>query len=64
MNVVGFNHEFCALNATDKLNELNQAFSVMFSAGQQMSIIGMLKSRFPLLRWIVSSPLRPDIDCC
>jgi hypothetical protein len=64
MSAVGFNYEFNALNATDKPNELNQAFSVMFSAGQQMSIVGILKSRFPFLRWIVSSPLRPDIDCC
>jgi hypothetical protein len=64
MSVIGFNYEFNALNATDQTNELNQAFSVMFSAGQQMSIIAVLKSRIPLLRWIVSSPLRPAIICC
>jgi hypothetical protein len=63
MSIVGFNYEFDALNATDKPNELNQAFSVMFSAGQQISILPMLKAWIPLLRWIVSSPLRPDINC-
>lgn len=54
IGLAGFNYEFNALNATDKPNELNQAFSVMFSAGQQMSIVGILKSRFPFLRWIPS----------
>jgi cytochrome P450 len=54
IGLAGFNYEFNALNATDKPNELNQAFSVMFSAGQQMSIIPILKAWIPLLRWIPS----------
>lgn len=54
IGLAGFNYEFNALNATDKPNELNQAFSVMFSAGQQMSIIPILKGWIPLLRWIPS----------
>ncbi|KAG1852910.1 cytochrome P450 [Suillus tomentosus] len=39
IGLAGFNYEFDALNATDKPNELNQAFSVM---------------HIPLLRWIPS----------
>ncbi|KAG2131029.1 cytochrome P450 [Suillus clintonianus] len=54
IGLAGFNYEFDALNATDKPNELNQAFSVMFSASQQISIIPMLKAWIPLLRWIPS----------
>ncbi|KAG1767613.1 cytochrome P450 [Suillus placidus] len=52
IGLAGFNYEFDALNATGKPNELNQAFSVMFSASQQISIIPMLKAWIPLLRWI------------
>ncbi|KAG1903374.1 cytochrome P450 [Suillus fuscotomentosus] len=44
IGLAGFNYEFDALNATDKPNELNQAFSVMFSASQQISIIPILKA--------------------
>lgn len=54
IGLAGFNYEFDALNATDKPNELNQAFSVMFSASQQISIIPILKAWIPLLRWIPS----------
>lgn len=54
IGLAGFNYEFDALNATNKPNELNQAFSVMFSAGQQLSIIPILKAWIPLLRWIPS----------
>ncbi|KAG2339110.1 cytochrome P450 [Suillus weaverae] len=52
IGLAGFNYEFDALNTTGKPNELNQAFSVMFSASQQISIIPMLKAWIPLLRWI------------
>ncbi|KAG2159211.1 cytochrome P450 [Suillus bovinus] len=54
IGLAGFNYEFNALNATDTPNELNQAFSVMFSASQQISILPMLKAWIPLLRWIPS----------
>lgn len=54
IGLAGFNYEFDALNATDKPNELNQAFTVMFSAGQQLSILPILKAWIPLLRWIPS----------
>ncbi|KAG1855644.1 cytochrome P450 [Suillus subalutaceus] len=54
IGLAGFNYEFDALNATNKPNELNQAFTVMFSAGQQLSLIPILKAWIPLLRWIPS----------
>lgn len=54
IGLAGFNYDFDALNTTNKPNELNQAFSVMFSAGQQLSILPLLKARIPLLRWIPS----------
>ncbi|KAG0696180.1 cytochrome P450 [Suillus ampliporus] len=54
IGLAGFNYDFDALNETEKPNELNQAFSVMFSASQRMSILPMLQARIPLLRWIRS----------
>jgi len=54
IGLAGFNYEFDALNSNVKPNELNQAFSVMFSAGQAVSILPILKDRIPLLRWIPS----------
>ncbi|KAG0700480.1 hypothetical protein DFH29DRAFT_807528, partial [Suillus ampliporus] len=60
IGLAGFNYEFDALNANEGPNELNQAFSVIFSATRKMSVLPMLKTWIPLLRWIVSSPLRRD----
>lgn len=52
---LGFNYEFDALNANEKPNELNVAFSTMLSASQRLSLLPLLQSRFPLLRVIVST---------
>ncbi|OJA09059.1 hypothetical protein AZE42_04725 [Rhizopogon vesiculosus] len=54
IGLAGFNYEFDALNSNEKPNELNQAFSVMFSAGQRVSLLPILKAWIPLLRWIPS----------
>ncbi|EGO00976.1 hypothetical protein SERLA73DRAFT_178985 [Serpula lacrymans var. lacrymans S7.3] len=52
IGLAGFNYNFDALNANEKPNELNQAFTTMFQAGQQMDILRFLQSRFSLLRYI------------
>ncbi|KAG0696611.1 cytochrome P450 [Suillus ampliporus] len=54
IGLAGFNYEFDALNANEEPNELNQAFSVIFSATRKMSVLPMLKAWIPLLRWIPS----------
>lgn len=52
---VGFNYDFEALNADGKSNELNEAFTTLFSESQTLSVLSVLQSRIPILRLIVST---------
>ncbi|KAH7929281.1 cytochrome P450 [Leucogyrophana mollusca] len=52
IGLAGFNYEFNALDANDKQNELNEAFSTMFSAGRDASVLPMLQGWIPPLRAI------------
>ncbi|KAH7910533.1 cytochrome P450 [Hygrophoropsis aurantiaca] len=52
IGLAGFNYEFNSLNADEKKNELNEAFSTMFSAGTTVSVLPMLQGWIPPLRVI------------
>ncbi|KIJ62084.1 hypothetical protein HYDPIDRAFT_114926 [Hydnomerulius pinastri MD-312] len=58
IGLAGFNYNFNALNPNEKKNELNEAFSTMFTAGQRISILPLLQSRIPLFRLIPSDRAR------
>jgi len=51
----GFNYRFDALNTTNTVNELNQAFVTMFKAGRELTLLPVLQTIIPPLRIIVSS---------
>lgn len=53
--MLGFNYNFDALNANEKPNELNEAFTTMNAARQRLSILPVLQAWFPFLRFIVST---------
>ncbi|KAF8554640.1 cytochrome P450 [Imleria badia] len=58
IGLAGFNYDFDALNANEKPNELNEAFSTMIAAGQRLSILPMLQARFPPFRILPSDRAR------
>ncbi|KAF8839261.1 cytochrome P450 [Paxillus ammoniavirescens] len=58
IGLAGFNYDFNALNATEKPNELNEAFSTIFTATQRFSIFPILQARIPPLRLIPSDRAR------
>jgi cytochrome P450 len=54
IGLAGFNYEFNALNPDEKPNELNSAFTTMFQAGQQVSLLPILQAWFPIFRAVPS----------
>ncbi|KAG6856728.1 hypothetical protein H0H87_001328 [Tephrocybe sp. NHM501043] len=48
----GFNYKFDALSEDPKKNELNAAFATMFKAGTKMTMIPMIRTYFPFLRFL------------
>lgn len=50
----GFGYEFNALNPSEKPNPLGQAMTEVLSSGTQPSVIGLVQSFVPILRFIVS----------
>ncbi|KAG6374890.1 cytochrome P450 [Boletus reticuloceps] len=50
IGLAGFNYNFDSLNANEKPNELNEAFSTMVDANQRLSILTILRARLPPLR--------------
>ncbi|KAF8451114.1 cytochrome P450 [Boletus edulis BED1] len=50
IGLAGFNYNFDSLNANEKPNELNEAFSTMVDANQSLSILTILRARLPPLR--------------
>jgi hypothetical protein len=50
---LGFNYHFDSLNADDKPNELNQAFSTIFGARKKLELLPILQAYFPVARAIV-----------
>jgi hypothetical protein len=54
----GFNYHFNALADGEGENELNRAFSTIFSSNMTFSIIPLMRATFPSLRpWLVSERL-------
>jgi hypothetical protein len=51
----GFNYKFDQLNADEELNELSQAFAIIFRASTRISFVTLLQALFPILKWIVST---------
>jgi len=51
----GFNYSFNALNAEDKPNELNEAFSKLFKVANSLSLLPVLQAWFPVFRSLVRS---------
>ncbi|KAF8127233.1 cytochrome P450 [Boletus edulis] len=47
IGLAGFNYNFDSLNANEKPNELNGAFSTMVDANQSLSILTILRARLP-----------------
>ncbi|KAF9219209.1 cytochrome P450 [Gyrodon lividus] len=58
IGLAGFNYDFDALNANEKPNELNEAFSTMFTATQKLSIFPVLQAWISPLRLIPSDRAR------
>jgi cytochrome P450 len=58
IGLAGFNYNFDALNANEKPNELNEAFTTITAAGQRPGIFAMLQARFPPLRLLPSDHAR------
>ncbi|KAF8131040.1 cytochrome P450 [Boletus edulis] len=54
IGLAGFNYNFDSLNANEKPNELNEAFSTMVDANQSLSILTILRARLPPLRILVA----------
>ncbi|KAF9239085.1 cytochrome P450 [Melanogaster broomeanus] len=54
IGLAGFNYNFDALNANEKPNELNEAFSTMFNVSQRFSMLPFLQAWIPPLRLIPS----------
>lgn len=52
---VCFKYDYDTLNADGKANELNEAFSTLFSASQTLSVLPILQAWIPRLRFIVST---------
>ncbi|KAG6809703.1 hypothetical protein H0H92_015069 [Tricholoma furcatifolium] len=52
IGLAGFNYKFDALSTDPKKNELNAAFAIMFKAGTKLSLIPILRTWFPLLRFL------------
>ena len=54
----GFNYRFNALADGEGENELNRAFSTIFSSNMTFSVIPLLRATFPSLRpWLVSGQI-------
>jgi hypothetical protein len=49
----GFNYKFNALSGDTDKNELMEAFSTIFKAGQTLSVIPVLRAMYPALRFLV-----------
>ena len=49
----GFNYKFNALSGDPEKNELVNAFSTIFKAGQKLSVIPALRATYPALRFFV-----------
>ena len=49
----GFNYKFNALSSDPEKNELMKAFSTIFKAGQQLSIIPALRAKYPAFSFLV-----------
>ncbi|KAF8552300.1 cytochrome P450 [Imleria badia] len=58
IGLAGFNYDFKALSADGKPNELNEAFSTMFSASQRLSVLPILQAWIPPLRLIPTERTR------
>jgi cytochrome P450 len=52
IGLAGFNYNFNALSNDPEKNELMKSFSALFKAGQRPSIIPILKSLYPFLRFL------------
>ena len=53
MNFPGFNYNFNALSSDPEKNELMKAFSTIFKAGQKLSVIPVLRAKYPALSFLV-----------
>ncbi|KAJ3480225.1 hypothetical protein NLI96_g8501 [Meripilus lineatus] len=52
IGIAGFGYEFNALNPSEKPNPLGQAMTEVLSSGTQPSVIGLVQSFVPILRFI------------
>ncbi|KAG6909598.1 hypothetical protein DXG01_016637 [Tephrocybe rancida] len=52
IGLAGFNYQFDALSEDPKKNELNAAFATMFKAGTKLSLIPLIRTYFPFLRFL------------
>ncbi|KAI5118123.1 hypothetical protein M0805_008032 [Coniferiporia weirii] len=52
IGLAGFDYNFNSLDVSDKPNELNNAFSILFSAGGASNVLRAIQGRFPVLRFI------------
>lgn len=52
IGLAGFNYHFDALSGDPEKNELNEAFATMFKAGTKMSVIPLIRSFVPFLRFL------------
>ena len=50
---LAFDYRFNALAKGEEENELNRAFSAIFSSNMEFSIITFLRLGIPSLRWVV-----------
>ncbi|KAJ3514175.1 hypothetical protein NLJ89_g2525 [Agrocybe chaxingu] len=53
IGLAGFDYKFNALTTDPKKNELNRAFSVLFTPGNRMALLPLIKSVFPSSRPIL-----------
>ncbi|CAA7265268.1 unnamed protein product [Cyclocybe aegerita] len=53
IGLAGFDYKFDALTTDPKKNELNRAFSVLFTPGNRMALLPLIKTMVPALRPIL-----------
>ncbi|KAG6854183.1 hypothetical protein C0991_009835 [Blastosporella zonata] len=56
----GFNYKFDALSEDPKKNELNAAFAIMFKAGTKLTLIPLIRTYLPFLRFLVWQKTEQD----
>ena len=53
MLVIGFNYDFHSLDPDAPPNELGEAFREILNVPRTIPIVLLLKSFFPVLKWII-----------